>query len=80
MEDMRTVDMHHDTGIGIAFSMAIASYMRARIDNRDLVPGFGQMPANYSPGKACADHQNTHAKPYHHCDFAASHMIQPSMQ
>ena len=42
VEDVRTVDMRHHAGLGIALRMAIARHMRALVDHQDFVPGLSK--------------------------------------
>jgi hypothetical protein len=40
VEDVGTVDMSHDAGLGIALRMAITRHMRALVDDQDVLPGL----------------------------------------
>jgi len=49
--------MHHNAAVGVARGMAVAPHMIAGIDDRDPVPGFGQMSADHRAGKTGTHHQ-----------------------
>ena len=61
VEDVGTVDMSHDAGLGIALRMAIARHMRALIDDQDVVPGLGKRATDDRAAESSADDAISHA-------------------
>jgi hypothetical protein len=61
VEDVGTVDMSHDAGLGIALRMAIARHMRALVDHEDFVPGLGKSAADDRAAESSADDAISHS-------------------
>ncbi len=55
---MRSVNVNHDAGIGIALGVAIAGNMIAAVEDLDLVTGLSQFTTNDRAGKTSADNCN----------------------
>jgi len=50
--------MDHHTGIGIAFSVAVASHVRAALKYLNSVTLLRKITRDYCTGEACAGHSN----------------------
>jgi hypothetical protein len=53
--------MRHDAGLGIAFRMAIARYMRALIDHQNFVSGLRESAADDGAAESSADDAISHS-------------------
>jgi hypothetical protein len=61
VEDVGTVDMRHDAGLGIALRMAVARHMRALVDHQDFVPGLRQRATDDRAAESSADDAISHS-------------------
>ncbi|MNZ58511.1 hypothetical protein D3C78_765230 [compost metagenome] len=59
MEDMRTVNMHHDASLTVAFGVAIAGNVVAGVDDVDHMACQCKLPANDCAGKPGAHNDNS---------------------
>ncbi len=64
MEDVRSVDVQHDAGVGIALGMAIAGDVAAALEEFDAVPAFSQL---------ARDHRARQPSPGHSDVFPTGH-------